>query len=249
MKAHVKLIVGSVLALVLGLTVSLPMLFANLALVKKVKIGVDVVYAYFGVQELNKNVTGLWRNLTSPWELHLISYFIVLNVTNHSNDLALMQTFEAFAAPEITVQNGTETEIIVQNGTERIGSQNMTESANATGDFAFSIKDPIVTGFLDGSRTPFFDQYWSANGSRLIGLSGIVQVSDPAYTALTKGIMYLLGKVEGRAYGGAYSMGFSLKHVQLQMIGREFLYNSAVSENQILQIDSNGIDVHIGMRR
>jgi hypothetical protein len=242
MKTRAKLVVGSVLALVLGLAVSLPILFANFALATRVRIGVDVVYAYFGVYAFNENVTGLWRNLTVHSEPYIISYLIVLNVTNLSDQLATMNDFYVAAAPEI----------LVQNDTEKIGSQKLAENFSASGgDFALSIQNAIMTDFLDVNRYyPAWSQYWSSHRSRLIALSGTTEVPDSAYAALTNGTIYLFGEVHGRAYGeGAYSRGFGLKQVQLQVIGREFLYNGILSENQILRIDSNKIDVRIETRR
>jgi hypothetical protein len=226
MKTRTKLVVGSILALTLGLVVSLPILFSNLALVTRVKIEVDVVYAYFGVQNFNQNVTGLWRNATDLSEQQLISYFIVLNVTNHSNTIALMDSFEVSAAPEIYVHNVTDS------------------------GFGVSQTNPIVDDFRDVSPYyPGWDNYWSSNKSKLIGLSGIVEVSDPAYLALTSGRFYLFGKVNGHPFGGGtQSAAYSLKYVQAQTIGREFLYNSVLSENQIWRT-GYGLDVFVDTRR
>lgn len=229
MKTRVKLVVGSILALMLGLVVSLPILFSNLTLITKAKIEVDVVYAYFGVQDFNQNITGLWRNITDPSELRIISYFIVLNITNHSNTIALMDTFEVCAAPEIYVHNVTD-----------------------GGGFGVSQTNPIVDDFRDVSPYyPGWDNYWSSNESRLIGLSGIVEVSDPAYIALTSGRFYLFGRADGHPLGGGTSSSaaaFSLKYVQTQTIGREFLYNSILSENQIWRT-GYGLDVFVDTRR
>jgi hypothetical protein len=225
MNLRVKLILGSILALILGLAVSSPILFSNLTLVTKVKIEVDVVYAYFGVQDFNQNVTGLWRNITNPLELHIISYFIVLNITNHSDTIAIMEIIEASAAPEITVQNIT------------------------GGGLAVSQTNPIVTDFRDVSRfIPGWDNYWSANESRLIALTGMMEVSDPAYVALTSGTFYLFGKAEARPLGGGtHSENYSLKRIQTQIIDREFLYNNILSENQIWRTDHE-LDVFIDTR-
>jgi hypothetical protein len=241
MRLRYKLIIGSVLALLLGLTISLPVLLSNFALVTKVKIGVDVAYAYFGVQVFGENVTGLWRNTTAHLLPYVISYLFVLNVTNFSDELATMNDFYVAAAPYILVQNGTE-----RIGRQR-GSENFTTSG---GGFAVSIEGTIISDFLDVTRYyPGWSQYWSSNRSRLIALSGLMEIPDSAYDSLLNGTIYLFGQAEGRAYGGgAFSMGFDLKQVQLQNFGREFLYNGILSENQTLHT-SNKIDVWIETRR
>jgi len=248
MKLSIKMVLANAIALTLGLAAASPILVPNLALTTKVRIEVDVIYAYFGVQEFNRNVTGLWRNQSSPLEyaLHIISYFIVLNVTNRSNKLALIGEFEVSAAPEILVQNGTE-----MIGSEKLAKQ-ITVSPISGESFGVAKENPILTDLRDLSRFyPGWSQYWSPNTSRLIGLTGIVEVSNiAAYDALQSGTIYLYGEAKGKPYeGGSLSTGFNLKHVQLQIIGKEYLYNAILSENQILRMDSNGIDVFIETRR
>jgi len=222
---RLKLFLGSVLALVLGLAVASPVIVSNLELGPKANIGVDIVYAHFEVQEFSQNVTGLWRNLSDPQarNLRFVSYFIVLNVTNHSDELATLYVFEVAAAPKIVVEG-----------------------------VSVSIENAIATDARDLHRgyPAFFSQFWSPNRSRLIGLTGMKTVPEVVYSSLTNGSIYLYGRVEGQLYGGPSSSGFGLKHVQLQMFGKEFLYNSVVSENQLLIIDnSNGLDVRVEPRR
>jgi len=248
MRLSTKLILGSVVALMLGLAVASPILVSNLALTTKVQIEVDVVYAYFGVQDFSSSITGLWRNHSDPWEhtLLIVSYFIVLNVTNPSDDLALIGEFEVSAAPEILVHNGTD--LI---GSEKL-AQMITVSPIDTEGFGVTKENPILTDLRDLSRFyPGWSQYWPPNTSRLIGLTGMVEVSNiAAYDALRSGTIYLYGEAKGKPYeGGSSSTGFSLKHVQLQIIGKEYMYNAVLSENQILRMESNGIDVFIETRR
>lgn len=247
MRLTTKVILGSVLGLALGLAAASPMLIPNLALPTKVQIEVDVVYAYFGVQEFPSDITGLWRNQSDSWEntLHIVSYFIVLNVTNHSDKLALIGEFEVSAAPEILVINGTD-----MIGSEKLAEQTTVSPISGEG-FGVSKENPILTDLRDLSRFyPGWSQYWSPNESRLIGLTGIVEVSNiAAYDALQSGTIYLYGEAKGKPYeGGSLSTGFGLKNVQLEIIGSEYLYNAMLSENQILRMDSNGIDVFIETR-
>jgi hypothetical protein len=238
-----KLILGSVLALLLGLTVSIPILLSNIAPAERIQIDVDVVYAYFGVQDSNRNVTGFWRNQSDPstYHDHIISYFIVLNITNNSDKLATVDTFQVAAAPDICVQNGTET---FGSACANI-NRSVTSSSGASNDgFGLSIVNQIVFDERPYQYVYSSDSYWPANRSRLIGLSGITEVRENAYPALENGTLYLYGEARGMPLGEkSESIGFSLKYVQLQKIGNEFLYNILVSGNQLLRI--NGLDVFV----
>jgi hypothetical protein len=242
MRLIIKLILGSVIALTLGLASSSPILIQNLALTNKIQVEVDVVYAYFGVQNFDQNITGLSRNLTGG--PYIISYFFVLNVTNRSNKLAMIEKFEVSAAPEI----------LVYNGTEMLGSKKLAEHATTSPitneTFGVLEENTIITDLRDLSEFyPAWSQFWSPNKSRLIALTGMVEVSSLAYPALTNGTIYLYGEAKGKPYeGGTLSRGFSLKQVQLQIVGQEFLYNSLLSENQLLRFGGNNIDVYVETR-
>ena len=237
---------GSLCALLLGLAVAYPFLAPDLALAPKMKISVDVVYAYFGVQEFPSNVTGLWRNYSDPIErsFHIISYLVVLNVTNYSNQSARIKTFEVAVAPKITVGNGTYVERIGESGQD----ENLSDTV-----VSISIENSIVTDSRYLVYYPGWDEIWEAGNSRLIGLSGITEVQDNAYPSLQGGDVYLFGKVEGEAAWakGGWSEAYSLKHVQLEMIGNSnqysALYNSVLGGNQFLRM-GEGLDVYIAMR-
>jgi hypothetical protein len=221
MDFRLKLILGCVLALLLGLAVSSPILFSNLTPTARIQLDIDVQYAYFGVQDFNQNVTGLWRNASDPQEhyLHPVSYLIILNVTNHSGKLVYVQEFEAAAAPRIVVNNGTE------------------------------IDNKVVYDVRTIEWYPGWDQYWSPNQSRLIGLTGMTEAQEPSYLALLSGTLYLYGHVEGIGLGEKLVVeGSTVKQVQLQAYGREFLYNTLLSENQMLRFD-HGFDVSVQPRR
>jgi len=247
MKLHFKVILGSTIALMLGIAATSPILVPNLALTTKIKLDVDVVYAYFGVQEFNSQITGLWRNSSNIYEcdLHFVSYFIVLNITDLSDKPAIIEEFEASAAQEILVCNGTS-----KVGSERL-RENMSVSLSKFG-FSIAMENRIVTDFRDVSRYyPGWSQYLSPKTSRLIAITGIVEVSNTAaYDALQSGTIYLFGRVKGRPLGeGTSSTAFCLKYVQLQGIGKDRLYNAVISENQIWRMDTNGLDVYIETRR
>lgn len=252
MRTSLKLMFGSILALMLGLAVASPILVKNLELGGTVKVDVDVVYAYFVIQDFDRNITGLWRNLTDPFEseFHVISYLIVLNVTNNSDGLATIGEFEASAAEEILVRNGTST-----IGSEKL-ARTSGQSAIRNGQpislgFGVEMMNTIVMDYRDLSEYyPGWSQYWSPNSSRLIALSGMRNIPTIDYGALTNGTIYLYADVKGQPFGGSSkSSAFSLKLVNLQRIDKEYLFNSLLSGDQLLQVDSNGIDAYVEARR
>lgn len=216
-----KLILGGILALLLGLAFSIPLLVSNLKPRTSIELIVDVKYAYFGDQTFSQNMSGLWRNASNPqdYERHLISYIIVLNITNHSDKLAYVNEFEAAAGPEIQADNVTT-----------------------------SMHNAVVYDVRAIKYFPGWDQYWGPNQSRLVALTGTVSVYQIIYQSLMSGTLYLFGRVQAMAYdSGTYSSAFGLKQVQLQEYGREFLYNALISGNQLLQIE-NGFDVSVQSR-
>ncbi len=169
----------------------------------------------------------------------------MLNITNLSDKLAIIKEFEASAAQEILVCNGTS-----RVGSERL-RENMSVSPSNVG-FNVEMENSVVIDFRDVSRyTPGWSQYLSPKTSRLIALTGIVEVSNTAaHDALQSGTIYLFGQVKGRPLGeGTSSTAFCLKHVQLQGIGKDRLYNAVISENQMWRMDTNGLDAYIETRR
>ncbi len=248
---------GSVLALILGMAVSSPILVPNLALAEKVQIEVDVVYAYFGVQEFSGNITGLWRNTDAPWELRLMSYFIVLNVTNRSGKTAMIDDFDGTAAEEIFVHSGNNVNRSIDVNVTTVAPRAPGDTLRLAENFQTSGEGFGITkinAIVSDTRNlrlppPGWSLYWAPSESRLIGLTGMAEIPGLIYAVLMNGTVYLFGKAEGRAIGGSYSMGFSLKLVQLRIFGRELLYNAVLSENQMLRIYSNGLDVEIETRR
>lgn len=221
MNLRLKLILGGVLALLLGLAFSIPLLISNLRPATSIELITDVKYAYFSDQAFSQNISGLWRNASNPQEheQHLISYIIVLNITNHSDKLAYVEELEAAAGPMIIIKNG-----------------------------APQMQNPVVYDVRTIKWYPGWDQYWSPHESKLVALTGMVDVYETVYLSLTSGSLYLYGRVEAQPSGeGTYSAGFGLKQVQLQAYGREFLYNALISGNQLLQIE-NGFDVYVQSR-
>jgi hypothetical protein len=227
------IVAGCLTALVLGLALAYPLLVSDLPVTKKVDLGVNVVYAYFGSPNVGANISGLWRNYSlsnevvdvngGRWgfDVNVVSYLIVLNVTNHSNDEAYITSFQLIVGPQISM-----------------GKDGSVQAGNA-----------LVNDYRNVEYYPGWGNIWSANTSRLIFLSGVIGVHDISYSSLNNSIN-LFARVDGQAWGGekAQFVGYDLKQVKLDPFGCTYLYNNLVSGNQTL-IFYNGFDVSIGMRQ
>jgi hypothetical protein len=232
-RSSIILVAGCLTALVLGLALAYPLLISDLPVTKKVDLDVDVVYAYFGSLNFNANITGLWRNYSLPqeavningvpygYDVNVISYLIVLNVTNPSGQEAGITNFDLIVGPQISTAPG-----------EGLQAGN-----------AIVIDSRYIMYYLGWSGI------WSANTSRLIFLSGIVGAHDLSYGALNKGSIYVYAHVNGQAWTGekAQFVGAYLKQVPLQTFGDQYLYNNLLNENQTL-IFYNELDVSVGTR-
>jgi len=216
------------MALILGIILAYPLLVMNLPAERKEIIGVDVVYAYLGTPYLNANISGLWRDYSMPkvvnvggtrygLDVNVVSYFIVLNVTNRSNQLEYITNIGIIAGPSIKRE---------PNG-------------------GISASNPIVTDSRNVELYPGFGNLWSANTSRLIYISGIVGVHDLVYNSLN-GSIWIHAQVDGRSYEGNIALyGVDYKQIPLQTFGNARLYNNLVGEDQTL-IFYNGLDVSVG---
>jgi len=226
-------VAGCLTALVLGLALAYPLLVMNMPATKKADLSVDVVYAYFGSPYLDENISGLWRNYSIPQEVvnvggtpygldvNVISYFLVLNVTNNSNQPVYINNFDTIVGPSIS----------------------------ADPDGILSAPNPILTDSRHVDYYPGWNNIWSENASRLIYLSGIVGVHDLAYSSLNSTSIWIHAQVDGHSYGeeNVYPFGVDYKQIPLQTFGQAHLYNNLVGENQTL-IFYNELDVSIGTR-
>jgi hypothetical protein len=235
MKSRTKLILSSAVALIVGFAAATPILIAYYLPATRVQIGVDLVYAYFGVQAFNQNVTGLWINSSDPSQrdLQIVSFFIVLNVTNRSERPADLKGFRVVAGSNVYLINTTQP-----------SGENLTGvgSVNA-----------IVFWQLGAGEHASWYPIWETSQSRLIALTGLVGTqSTDVINAMANEFTYLYGSADAQPYGGGVtSSAYSFKRVQLQAFGTdvkettEFLYNAILSDNQRWGLDHNGIDVHI----
>ena len=236
MKGRTMIIVSSLAALFLGFVVAYPLLISNLPSLSKVDFGVDVAYTYIEPLKTDSNLTGLyWNNsvvetqysgglLSGAVEADglVVSYFVVLNITNYSDDSASIKNFDIAIGPQISA--GSDGGIIAQN--------------------------LVLTDSRYLTYYPGWDEVWSPHSSRLIGLSGVTGVHEIPYASLNSGLVYLYGSAEGQvasSNGGQSAESYSLKQVQLQSVGNGFVYNTLINENQIL-LFYQGLDVSIGTR-
>jgi hypothetical protein len=231
------IIIGSLAALLLGLAVAYPLLVSDLPSLSKADFGVDVAYAYIEPLESDSNLTGLyWNNSVVEIQYSgglpsaalkadglVVSYLVVLNITNYSDDSARIKNFAIVVGPQISA--GSDGTVFADN--------------------------PVLTDSRYLTYYPCWDEIWSPHTSRLIGLSGVAGVHEIPYASLNSSAVYLYGSAEGQvAYPnrGQSTSSYSLKHVQLQTVGNGYLYNTLINENQIL-LFYQGLDVSIGTRR
>jgi len=236
MKGRVKIIIGSLLALILGLAVAYPLLVANLPSLSKPDFGVDFAYAYIEPLKSVSNLTGLyWNNSVVGIQYSgglpsgalqadslVVSYLVVLNITNYSEDSARIKDFDIMVGPQISVGSG---------GSVSAGNTVLTDSRHLT-------------------YYPAWNEVWSPHSSRLIGLSGVTGVHEIPYASLNDSAVYLYGVAEGQvahSNGGQSASNYSLKEVHFQTVGDGYLYNNVINENQIL-LFYQGLDVSVGTR-
>jgi hypothetical protein len=200
---------------------------------------VDVAYVYIEPLKSDSNLTGLyWNNSVVEIQIQtdgglpsvalkvdglVVSYFVVLNITNYSDDSTRIKNFDIMVGPQISVGSGGD--VFAEN--------------------------PVLTDSRYLTYYPGWDEVWSPHSSRLIGLSGVTGVHEIPYASLNGSVIYLYGRAEGQvAYpnGGQSADRYSLKQVQLQTVGNGYLYNTLINENQIL-LFYQGLDVSIATRR
>ena len=76
-----------ILMLVLGSVVAVLPLQSNFSLLNKYQIEVDVVYVYLKTFEVDENASGLWR-------VKMLSYVVILNVTNPTDKTIRMRDID-----------------------------------------------------------------------------------------------------------------------------------------------------------
>jgi hypothetical protein len=234
-----KLVGGSLLALVLGVVVGMPILVQNVVIGEPPKVYCEVVYAYFGLQPFGENVSGLYGK-------QVISYLFVLNVTNISNQYVIVNDFDASAAEMIRFSNLTDGNV-TESTPIQVVWDNITRVRYMTKDgVGYESSNGIASqseSFPEGNA-----YYWSANSSKLVALTGMMETSELALHALRLGKIFVFSHVGGKVYGDRLTISgaYVIKGVELQIIeGREFVYNALLGAKQRLSITSDGTGVSI----
>jgi len=229
MRPRVQLAVVGVVALLLGLAIAYPLYTSNVQTSPKYPNGhaylsLDVVYAYFSTQPVSQNIIGLWRNSNDPVSVYSStgSFFVVLNITNHSNVTVVVSKLSISGAQQMSITN-----------TPNEFSQSITR-------FFFEYHQTYSEQANSG---PGDDVTWQPYESRLIGLSGINEISNR--TLLQTGTFYLGGSVEGTVIDGLPSVGGGAKLVHMENFGSEYLYNDLVKGNETLRVYSTSLDVQV----
>jgi hypothetical protein len=229
MRPRVQLVVVGIVALLLGLAIAYPLYTSNVQtppkyLNRRAYLGLDVVYAYFSTQPVSQNIAGLWRNSSDPASGYTRgSFFVVLNVTNYSNVSVVVSKLSVIGAQQMSIIN-TPDEF----------------SESVTGDIFFeyhrTYSEQVNVGAGD-------DVTWQPSESRLIGLSGVNQISNR--TLLQTGTFYLGGTVVGTSIDGPPSESGGAKLVHMENFGSEFLYNDLVQGNETLRVYPTSLDVQV----
>jgi hypothetical protein len=117
MKIGSKFILIGILSLLVGSAFASPLLISELEIMPsprlpegpKAEFSVNVVYANFSVQD-NANITAPdWYPESETGNLSAVSYFVVLNITNHSDEVAVIMDSILTVAEDVSkgVYNGT----------------------------------------------------------------------------------------------------------------------------------------------
>ncbi len=235
----IKLVAGSLLALMLGVAIGMPILVQNLVLGEPPKVYAEVVYAYFGLQPFSENVSGLYGR-------QVISYVFILNVTNLSNRLVIVNSFKVSAAESIRFYNATDGHVNATEPTDFVWDNTTQVRYMDKGGVGIGSRNGIASrseDFLEGNA-----YYWSQNASKLVALTGVIEISDLALHALRVGKIFVFSHIGGKVYEGRLSISgaFVIKGIELEIIqGREFVYNTLLKANQSLHIPNDGTGVFV----
>jgi hypothetical protein len=242
-----KLVIGSFLALILGLSAGMPVLFKTVTFGEPPKVYADVVYAYFSLLPSNQSVPGLQYE-------QFLSFMFILNVTNLSNEVVAITRAEATAAPQIEFIPTTNGGGKLANVTIHISSNETTlsnaEWSNATqvryednGSIAYSSVDPIATSSENYEGSQY---YWTENASRLLILSGVLELPTWGLATMENANIFLFSHVDGEAISnGVVAYGaYVIRGVQLENFGdREFVFNELFKANETLHFDPTGVPI------
>jgi hypothetical protein len=245
-----RLVIGSFLALILGLSVGMPVLFKTITFGEPPKVYADIVYAYFSLLPSNQSVPGLQHE-------QFVSFLFILNVTNLSNEVVEITRVQGAAAPQMefipTTSGGNQLADITSHIYPKETVSSNVEWSNATqvryegnGSVAYGFTDAIATSSENYEGNEY---YWSENASRLLILSGILGLPPWGLATMQNAKIFLFSHVEGKAYSnGVVAYGaYVIKGVQLENFGdREFIFNGLFKANETLHFDPTGVPIASG---
>ncbi len=198
-----------VAALVLGNAVGIFSLASNFALLEKYQINADIVYVYFNLHETSQNTSGLKNSL-------LLSYVVVVNVTNPTSKTILLRDITINIAKNITLYRDEKSQRV--SGYNSFNSLIQCYRYFPQGDTSYMLQPNASTLYL-------FSGVLSAYPIRIL-FGGQTPGQDPVGSVL---------EIQGRTAEGAYvTTGFAPKSIQLSVIGQsEYVYNNILGNPRI----------------
>ncbi|MCJ7634976.1 hypothetical protein MUP77_21625 [Candidatus Bathyarchaeota archaeon] len=187
-----RIVLFGVLALLLGSLVAALALRQDFSLLEKYEVKADIVYVYLKLLETGENASGLWR-------MPMVSYIVVLNVTNPT-DRTVRMTDVDFALAELV----------------------------ETGEHGASISNPIVR-FYRYLPQDHISYFWYPKNSKLVVFSGVREFTSYGNQELMQTAIFdSLLEIGGRTSEGAYSSSsYVTKRIQLVVVDPyEYVYNT-----------------------
>ena len=227
MKTSSKLVAIGVAALLVGIFLAYPLFVSDLNYapptnsIGRVRIGIDVVYAYFAL-EPNQTDTVFWQSYNeSEAEAGIVNYLIILNVTNYSNETVYMDSFDIEAAQSYNSWN------------------NQTTVGYAV-QYPFLECSRETTGEYLNTSTRLAPTRWEPWEDRLVAFSGITEITNT--TLLRTGSFYIGSTAEGTPINGVPSQAYGAgsKLITTTISGNEYVYNDLLSGNHVLRFEWNG---------
>lgn len=205
----------------------------------KADITVKIAYAYIGHQTLNNDVTGLNYEVNGKNASNsLVSYIVVLKITNQATEMASLTDFRVYVAPEI-VYNSV-----------GFNQSNGQPAPGGLGSPSLEIRDALISDVRVQSYGGY-SNYLSADQSRLIALTGVISLDKFSEEDLQNGTLYIYGAATAHAGYADWQtakaaegqIAHDLQHVTFTNVNGDYLFNNLLDKNEILLID--GLDARV----
>ena len=232
------LVVVSILALILGISVGTPFLLQNISLGEHPKVYDEVVYASFQFQDYNSNVIGRQGD---KW----LTYVLVLNVTNLSNRLVMVNDFEVIAAQQIEFLQSRNVTNVIFNGYPNASTSSVGTQVSYNMSIGIGAENPVSRS---ENFPPGNEYYWDANESRLVAFTGSLSVSSFVFGEYEGGSISVFSHVSGQVVDSQQyvSGAYVIKRIDLQLSQNStYVYNSLLDPNEFLWISNDGTGVSI----